>query len=202
MKQVDLFYRDGGNNLLYTEMADANNILILGGYVGNNVVHIINHSNANVYIIEPVKQFYDQLVNKFKDNNNVHILNVGVLDKNIVSTLELANDGTSLFNNSGKGIFRLRVKCQFCTVTEILHRFGIDNETIDVLYCNCEGGEYYALPELIQNKKILKYKKLLIQYHNYNDFCINTRNEIRTSLTDLGYDEQFNYEFVWEYWKK
>jgi len=196
MREVDKFRRDGGDHLLYAQANKANSILILGGYSGQGISNINHHADASIYIIEPVKQYYDQLVKQYSDNYNVHILNVGVLDQAIVKNIDLNGDGTSLFKNSTQG-----VSCQFYTITEILQQFGITDKSIDLLWCNCEGGEYYALPELINDNSILQFNKLLIQYHDYNDFCKDTRNAIRASLQTLEYTEQFNYEYVWEYWK-
>jgi phospholipid N-methyltransferase len=70
---------DGDSTHSINHQLDENSFVMdLGGYTGIWSQKIIDKYNCNVFIIEPVKEFYNILLDKYRDNPKVHILNVGV----------------------------------------------------------------------------------------------------------------------------
>ena len=66
---------DSTHNLQYPFKSDSV-IMDLGGFKGIWAQQMIDLYNPNVYIIEPVNQFYSHMVDKFTDNPKVRLMNV------------------------------------------------------------------------------------------------------------------------------
>ena len=56
--------------------------------------------------------------------------------------------------------------------------------------------------KIIDSKNLDKFKSFLIQYHRSVKNCDQLRKKIRNSLIEKNFNEIFNYDFVWEYWKR
>ena len=64
-----------------------------------------------------------------------------------------------------------------------------------------EGGEYDLVKYIIDNNWMNRIDDLQIQFHSFVDDSINKRNEIRKSLSKT-HELTYDYEFVWENWKR
>jgi len=49
-----------------------------GGFKGEYTDDIIHKYNCNVYIYEPIKEFSDRLINKYKNNKKIHVINKAI----------------------------------------------------------------------------------------------------------------------------
>ncbi len=74
-------------------------------------------------------------------------------------------------------------------------------EYIDLLKINVEGSEFLILPDIISKKIINKIKYLQVQFHTFFPNSKKLRDEIREKLTET-HEEEWNYTYVWESWKK
>jgi FkbM family methyltransferase len=197
-KEHTRWLQDNGDvyhNLNYDLNLDSK-IMDLGGYTGEWAQQLISRFNPNVFIIEPMKAFHDGMVDRFKFNHKVHLMNVGigVEDKNGV--LYIDNDMTSSSRSEDKE----SVEVKFLTMDTILKNFGIDE--IDLLQMNIEGDEYAILEHMLQTGTINKIKNIQIQFHLDVPNAIEKRKKIRKQLIDNGFRIKFDYAFVWEGWTK
>lgn len=168
-------------------------VVDLGGYVGEWAERISTMYDCTIYIFEPVKEFADQAIQRFKDNKKVHIYTFGVSDKDEETTISLNGVASSVFV-AGKGTsIKLR---DIKTVFEELH---IKN--VDLLKMNIEGGEYAVLPRMIENDMISKCKDLQIEFHHFYPDAEKLRENIRSSLKKTHH-LTYDYPFFFESWRK
>ena len=173
---------------------DENSVIMdLGGYTGVWANQMIEKYNPNVYILEPIPSFYETMVDKFKNNEKVHLLNVGVSTTNKNDRIFLNGDGSSSNIQKGQAVDVL-----FNDMETILNKWGLNQ--VDLLQINIEGDEYPLLDNIIENGLIKKFKNIQIQFHLSVDNAVEKRHKIRENLKDNNFKLKFDYEFVWESW--
>jgi FkbM family methyltransferase len=187
----DIF--DGDNTFRLDYPLNENSIIFdIGGYKGEFSEKIDNKYHCQIYIFEPVKEFYDEIVEKFKGNINVKVFNFGFSNKNEDIEIKLQDDSSSI----------IRVNdCQ----TEIVKMMKLSDfiklgRNIDLLKLNVEGAEYYILDDLIQSNLLPAINNIQVQFHeidkNYNKKLDYIRAELNKTHR-LTY--QFNW--IWENWQ-
>jgi FkbM family methyltransferase len=196
-EQLNRWKQDEGDHThIFDYDLDENSVVLdLGGYVGVWAQQVINKYNPNIYIIEPLTQFYDQMVEKFKSNPKVHLLNVGVAIENKKDFIYLNEDSTSSNLKSGT-----KIEVEFRTISSILDEWGLTK--IDLIQMNIEGDEYSMLESMLENKLINKFKNLQVQFHLGIENDIKRREKIKKGLTENGFKNKFDYPFVWESWSQ
>ena len=195
--EVQRWFADKGDythNITY-DLNEDSVVMDLGGFTGLWAKQIIGKYNPNMYIIEPIYEFYNGMVKTFEDNDKVHLLNVAAGTENKNSTIYLNGDATSANLNTGVG-----VDIEYNTMEKLLEEFEVDS--VDLIQINIEGDEYPLLEDMLKTGMVNKFKNIQIQFHNGIDNHIERRNNIRRGLSDNRYPEKFNYEFVWESWTK
>jgi len=196
-KEVQRWFADKGDythNITY-DLNEDSVVMDLGGFTGLWAKQIITKYNPNMYIIEPIYDFYDGMVKTFEDNDKVKLLNVaaGTEDKN--GSIYLNGDATSANLKTGT-----RIDIEYNTMETLLKEFEVDS--VDLIQINIEGDEYPLLENMLKSGLINKFKNIQIQFHNGIKNDIERRDNIRRGLVDNGFSEKFNYPFVWESWTK
>lgn len=196
VSEITRWFADKGDythNLNY--YLNENSIVIdLGGYKGIWVEQMLKKYNCNFYIIEPLSEYYNLMVNKFKNNSNVYLLNVGISTENKKGIIYTNGDGSSSNTDNGKPI-----EVNFNTIESIFEIWNL--KKIDLIQINIEGDEYPLLEQMIATGMIFKFKNIQIQFHSFIDNSIQRRNNIREYLKNNGFTLNFDYQFVWESWK-
>jgi FkbM family methyltransferase len=167
----------------------------LGGYTGVWAQLIIDRYNPNVYIIEPLEQFYRIAKSKFVNNNKVRLACVGVSQEKKEGIIYLSKDGSSANQKNGNPI-----KVKLKNMENILYEFKLDH--VDLLQINIEGDEYSLLEDMIKTGFINKFNTIQIQFHLGIPNDIERRENIQKCLIQYGYKQKYNYDFVWEAWTK
>lgn len=192
LSPLALFHRDGGDasTLSNLKIEPADKVLILGGYIGDSAARFLSNSNCEVVVLEPIKEYFKVLENRFRGNPRVRILNFGASNKDSTSTIYVNGQTTSEFEAFGTPeVVHLR---DISKVIEEINR-------VDILEINIEGGEYEVLDKLLESESVLNIRTLLIQFHttveNHELRRANIRSRLRISHTEI-----FNYEYVWERW--
>jgi len=199
-QQISEWFRDNGDqtHILNYDLNENSKVMDLGGYTGVWIEGVLNKFNCNAYVIEPIKDFYDVMVEKFKDNNKVNLKMVGVANENKNDTIFLHGDeSTTHTKNDGK-----EVEVTFETMDKILKDWDLMD--VDLLQINIEGEEYLLLEYMLENDLVKHFKNIQIQFHYIGlDYDVITRREnIQKGLMDKGFTQTYNYEFVWESWKR
>ena len=195
--EVQRWFKDKGDythNITY-DLNEDSIVMDLGGFTGLWAKQIIAKYNPNMYIIEPIDSFYDSMVDTFKNNDKVHLLNVAAGTENKNGVIYLNGDATSTNVRTGDSI-----SIKYNTMETLLSTWNL--ESVDLIQINIEGDEYPLLEHMLETGLINKFKNIQVQFHYGVDNDIERREKIHKDLTNNGFNIKFNYPFVWESWNK
>ncbi len=195
-EEFDRWINDEGdiNHRLSYELNENSIIIDAGGYKGEWAQKALNKFNCNIYIFEPVKSYYNGIVNKFKDNKKVHVYNFGLSGEDKEMDISLSEDSSSVFSVDGKGTEKIQLK----SLVNFLESNNI--EKVDLIKINIEGGEYDLLEDIINKGKAKCFANIQVQFHRFVEDCVERRNKIRENIAKT-HQNTFDYEFIWEGWK-
>ena len=195
-------WRESNGDQTYIFDHDLNTdsiVMDLGAFKGVWSEQLNNKIKCNIYLLEPVKQFYLELENKFNMFDNIRYRQVGVSTSNVSLNLPITNgDYTQITkNDSNEGEL-----IHLVTLEDIMKFWNITH--IDLLQINIEGAEYEVLENWLESETINKIKILQIQFHNFKeiDNNISRRKNIQKKLQEHGYKLKYNFQWVWECWQK
>jgi FkbM family methyltransferase len=194
-QEITRWMRDRGDythNITY-DLNEDSVVMDLGGYTGVWAQQIIDKYNPNIYILEPIREFHDGMVDKFKNNPKVKLLNAGISTENKTGVLYISGDGTSSNLKNGT-----TVEVEFNSIETVLNKWKLNS--IDLLQINIEGDEYPLLENLLKTGTIKQFKNIQIQFHLGIENYVERRDSIREGLKNNGFKIKFDYPFVWESW--
>lgn len=174
---------------------DKNSIVFdVGGYKGEFAEDIYDRYGCSIYVFEPVKDFYNEIIEKFIGNSKVHVYDFGLADEDSVLEICLADDGSSIYDDKNDKYEQIYLKSflSFCKENHIEH--------IDLLKINIEGGEFPLLFALLDSPILSKIKNLQIQFHLFVNDAEEMRDEIRSRLIKTHHIT-YDYYFIWENWE-
>lgn len=182
-------------HILNHNLSINSTVVELGGFTGVWATQIHSKFQCNVYAIEPIEKFYNQMVDKFKDQSNIRLLNVGVGVEDKKGIIYLSDDGSS--SNAENSI---PVEVEFRTLNRILNEWDI--KEVDLLQMNIEGDEYPILENILETGIIDRIKTLQVQFHLGIENDRERREAIHERLKAKGFKLKYSYPFVWEAWTK
>lgn len=188
---------EGDKNLRLTyPLSNKSIVFDLGGYEGDFAADIYSKYGCHVYVFEPVKRYYLDCVNRFKENKKIKCFNYGLSNENGSFLIGNDNDGSSLIrNNTSATCEEVFIKI----FSDELIRLKVEH--IDLLKINIEGAEFLILRDIFSKKIISKIKHLQVQFHTFFPDSKILRDEIRAKLSET-HVEEWNYPFVWESWRR
>ena len=193
---VRRFKKDDAKLALRIDYPSLNNnsiVFDVGGYEGDFAHKINAKYGCKVYIFEPHPKFYAKCKERFKNNQNIIILNYGLSNTNGKFKLTDSVDASSFYNLDEKNT----VNCEVKNIFDVLSEMKIDD--IDLMKINIEGGEYPLLQNIADMNKLHIVKHYQIQFHDFIDDASKKRNKILSSLCKTHHNT-WCYEFVWENW--
>lgn len=173
-------------------------IFDVGGYVGQWASDIYSKFGCTIYVFEPVSEYYNFIVNRFKQNPKIIVINAGLGARTTTQNINVFNENSSVFDSLNvKDATTERIKiidiCEFMKASKI--------KKIDLIKVNIEGGEYKLLSRLINSKMINNIHNIQVQYHSFVSNADNMREQINRKLSKTHLRE-YDYPFVWESWKR
>ncbi len=166
----------------------------VGGYKGEFASEILCKYNANVYIFEPVRDFFLVIKNKFLKNEKVMSFNFGLAGKDQEMQISISDNSSSVYLKGEK-----KETIQLKSIVDFIKRNNINQ--IDLIKINIEGGEYELLESLIENGCITVFKNIQVQFHDFLFENAKERmNKIQENLSKT-HEITYQYEFVWENWR-
>ena len=172
----------------------------VGGYKGDWSKQIWDKYNCNIYVFEPVKKFYDQIVRRFSGNKKIKVFHQGLSNTTKKEKIYLNRDSSSTYNIPKDSI---QEKHEDIFLVDILVFFGrIDNSVkkIDLIKINIEGEEFNLLEHLILNNMIMNINDIQVQFHDFVPKAEEKRDKLHKELAKTHY-LTYNYKFVWENWR-
>ena len=205
MSAIDDFQRDGAQSFLTAyKFSTASLVFDVGGYEGKWTAELLATDQSacptcgarqtpNVLIFEPVSEFYQTCVERFKDNGRIRVLPYGLYNRNSIAVMHKDGSASSM-RLSGEGEqIRLR------DIDDFVNQQGI--QCIDLISINIEGGEYPLLHRIIETGLINHIRDLQVQFHDVIPNAVAERDAIR-ALLSRTHNCRWNYPFVWEAWRK
>ena len=132
-------------------------VLELGGYQGRWTQKIKDLYNPKIFVLEPIKDFYNDLKTRFS-SDKIKVLNVGVSTENKFVDFVIRDDATSLYIDKGNSHTE---RVELWSIEKLLEVTG----EIDLVQINIEGEEYHLLNYMIDNNLIFNFKKMMIEFH-------------------------------------
>jgi FkbM family methyltransferase len=166
-----------------------------GGYEGQWASDIFGRYCCNIHIFEPVKQFADNIHERFARNPKIRVNPFGLAGKDRTEQIHLSANSSSVFESVQGPAEEIRL----VSAATYLQESGVS--AIDLIKINIEGGEYELLEHLIETGAVANIRDIQVQFH---DFVPNaaTRMEKIQSLLGRTHRPTYQYPFVWENWTR
>jgi FkbM family methyltransferase len=195
-KLVKKYFADGGDyKFRFNYNLNENSIILdCGGYMGQWASDIYSRYRSKIFIFEPVKDFFDIIKDRFKDNQDIQYFQFGLGDSDRIDTITLSANGSSIFGDNSN-----REEMKMIDVKNWIKEYNIIK--INLLKLNIEGGEYELLDRLIECDLIKIIDNIQVQFHDINKDSYLHVLKIRESLKNT-HKSTYSYDFVWENWIK
>lgn len=173
----------------------SNSVVIdAGGFEGEWSYNIYSKFQPNIYLLEPIKDFYNKAKSRFSTISKVTTLNYAVSNKTCNALMAVDGYGSSFFDLEPNKVEE--VEC--LDIKEFLDYYKITS--IDLLKLNIEGSEYDVLERLLELNFLPSIKDIEIQFHSYFPESKARRDAILEQLA-LTHERSWNYEWIMESWK-
>lgn len=183
---------DETHRLTY-DLNEASVVFDLGGYEGSFTKQIHERYKSNIYIFEPIPDFFQKIVHRFENNKKIMPFNFGLSNYDGTIKINLNNDGSSVFGTSDSfELIKLKDIVSFIKENDV--------HCIDLMKINIEGGEFQVIPALIESGLINRVSNLQIQFHTFVKDAIFLRDDIRNKLSET-HELTYDYWFIWENWR-
>lgn len=190
------WFRSGGENTLRLnyDLTKDSVVFDLGGYEGQWTNDIYSRYHCKIYCFEPVVAFYNNIKNKFIDNQDIMVYNFGLAGKNSKEKILIDKNSSSIYKKTGDSFEEI----QLYDVASFLLNNNIN--AIDLMKINIEGGEFDLIERLLDTGLIKNVKNIQIQFHEFVPDAKRKMNIIKQRLAETHYPT-YQYVFVWENWK-
>ena len=190
MREIKTWFEIDGDNTLRLDYPLTRDSLVwdVGGYKGEWAEKIYNKYGCQIWIFEPITEFFNKIVDRFNGNNNIAIYNTGLSDKTGFVNMSVNKDASSEFTgNLNERVFMIDIASRV--------------PNVDLIKINIEGGEYPLLKRMIDTGIIINFNFIQVQFHNFIEDAESKRDAIRQHLSQT-HDLMWNYDFIWESWKR
>jgi FkbM family methyltransferase len=197
MKNIYKWQDDKGDQTLRLSYPlDENSIVFdVGGYIGNFAADIFCKYNCNIYIFEPVTEFYEKIKARFSNNPKVNVFHAGLSDRSSTAKISVNGTSSSVFKTNSENTEEIKL----ISIVNFIKDHEIKG--IDLMKINIEGGEYPLLDSLIKNNLLDIARNYQIQFHWFIPDAKQQRENIRAELSKT-HRLLWDYPFVWENWER
>ena len=188
------FYNHGlkslGEKNGFKRMTELDNILDLGGFIGDSAILLANQNEGRVFVFEPEKEKFKWILENIRLNDlreKIKAFNYAVI-ANDVKELEFNklgdfSPGSSTIKNKSLDQIEV-VRC--INIKEVMGMADFDG-----LKCDIEGGEFEVIDYFLKNPHDFKFKKGIIEWH----FNKGNLKQTKTLLDFLSYLKKEGYSF-------
>lgn len=188
------FACNGNQKFLLNYPLDKNSLVFeVGWYKWIFTDDIINKFDCYLYIFEPIGEYYNILIGKYKDNEKVKVYHFGLGKTNGTLELGLLDDGTSAFKKWKLETVEIR------KFSDFIQENNISN--IDLISINIEWGEYDLIEDIVSSGNIHLMENIQIQFHDFVKNAITLRDQSIVALTK-SHNKVYTFPFVWEGFKR
>lgn len=187
------FIKDNGEALRTSYPLTANSVVWdVGGYKGEFASDLLKKYSCNVRVFEPIPDFTKIIEKKFAGNAKIKAFPFGLGGKDEVLEFGFSDNATSVF--IAKNVVQAQVRDAANVYKEL------NEDVIDLMKINIEGGEYQLLDRMIDIGIISKVKNLQIQFHNFVPDAETLYTNLQEKLSKT-HKKNWSYKFIWENWE-
>ena len=192
------WFRDKGDATLRLDYPLTRESLVfdVGGYHGDFAAAIYEKYNCQICIFEPVPEFYEKCVVRFRDNKRITCLNYGLSFYDGSLDIGLAENASS-FSLPDRNAPTQRAHVR--SIALCIRDMGIDR--IDLMKINIEGGEYELLEYILDRDLVSRVDNIQVQFHDIASDSETRMDAILRRLSET-HGPTYQYRLVWENWKK
>ena len=196
-KTANRWFADRGDEtfrLNYPELTEDSLVMDLGGYKGGWASDMYAKYNCTVWIFEPVKEFADNIRERFSRNKKISVFEFGLGNGNSSRPIYLDNDGTSFYKVGARTVEAIQ---------KDIRQFFLEQKiaAVALMKINIEGGEYELLENLVDSGLIQNIKNVQVQFHDFVPGAKMKMKRIQERLSST-HVLTYQYEFVWENWQR
>lgn len=185
---------DGENNFrLNYDIKESDLVVDLGGYKGEWSRRVFEKYNCDIFVFEPVEDFYEEIKNKFSEEKKVKVFKFGLGPKDSSENIFLSGDSSSMVSKTGA-----KSTIDIKSAKEFLEKESI--KKVKLIKINIEGAEYELLEHMVDNNLCEIFENIQVQFHKFIPDHEQRRLEISKKL-NLTHEITYNFDMVWENWK-
>lgn len=160
-------------------------VMDVGGYEGNWAFEINRKYGCHVWIFEPATRFYDKLVERFKGNPKIVVMNAAIGAEHRIDLIRVNGDSTGLFQEEGDE--------EHVIVMSISGALSLCPHW-SVVKLNCEGGEFEIMESVLGLNLARLADNWQMQFHNIVPNAVMRYSDIRDGLERT---HQLTYDAPW-----
>ena len=173
---------------------DENSLVFdVGGYEGQWTSDIFSKYCCNIFIFDPVKEFVNNIQNRFSKNKKIIVFNFGLSNKSYRTKISVDKDSSSLYINRNK-----LENVDFVRLVDFIKERNTSR--IDLLKLNIEGAEFDLLEDLINSGEIKKIRNIQVSFHEIVPNAEIRMKKIQSELKKTHF-LTYQYLFVFENWQ-
>lgn len=157
---------------------------------------LIKKYNPLIYIFEPIEDFYNILINKYKNNPRIKIYKFWLSNKNEIIKIYKSGDWSSIYKQNW-----IWEQIQLIDIKDFIISEKLEHANIDLISINIEWGEYVLIERILENFPKI-FKSFQVQFHDFVKDADNKRNNILKLFEQKWYKKWYSFPFVWEYFEK
>lgn len=181
----------------------ASVIFEVGGNIGEDLgQYVWRFPSAKIASYEPVPELYQQLINKFGNNPNVRIQQVGAASSDRTTTFTIAGNHGESSGHSNTTTYGRTISVQLRDVHSLLIQVQQwTGKVPDVVSINCEGCEYEVLLRMVETGWLGQVQFVQLSWHVVGiPDRLGHRCAIERVLWDK-YDPAYHALYGWQGWK-
>ena len=203
-------------NFINDRGLNIKNFIDVGAHKGKYTDLILdNFDTSRAFLIEPQRNIYNYLRNKYKNKNKINIFNFAASNKNKIKkfyinkhdlTSSLAelnqknqylNIKSRLFGTDLKGMIKSKRKVKTMKLDSLINKMKILK--IDLIKIDTEGHELEVLEGL--GNKIKRIKVILIEFHNSSTYLGYNSRKIEMILKKNNFKLEKKIKFPFTTWE-
>lgn len=195
-KEIERWVKDNGDitHRLKYDLNCNSVVFDIGGYEGQWTSDIFSMYQPFIYIFEPIKEFSDNICERFEKNQKIKVLPFGLSNQTKSVIISLDQNASSVYKSEAEKTELV----QMVSISDFINKKNI--KKIDLMKINIEGGEFDILEELIETSQIVLVQNIQVQFHEFVENAIQRRIALQNKLL-ISHELTYEYPFVWENWK-
>lgn len=159
----------------------------LGGYRGDWTQQIFDLYNCTIFIFEPVAEYYNGIVDRFKDHpSSIRPFCFGLGSQSLKTHIRVDNDASTISDVAEANHISIEIK----SFKEFVDQFSI--KKIDLMKINIEGSEFDLLDGILNNNCIQMIDNIQIQFHDFFPNAEERMKLIRERLSQTHFFSLFS----------